>query len=430
MRFVVASDRGLEMLRELAPELKAAGHDLTVIAIGGDAESGELDYEQLLAGASDARPRLDLTDDDHHALRFTGGTTGLPKGILYDNRGMVNVINNHLLNWEITTDEVVCHFHPLSHAAGMLMWTWWMRGCKQVILPAFNFDPEGLLAEIERHRVTTFFIIPSALNRVLDSEALTKHDTSSLKYVIYGAAPIAPKRIQEAIDAFGPVLLQIYGLSEAPNAITSLLPEDHVFEGEPPDRLRSAGRRQFNVEVRVVDADGRECAPGEDGEVISRGPHTMRHYWRDEERTREKVIDGWVYSGDVGHFDEEGYLYIVDRKDDVVISGGFNIWPTEIESVIASHPAVGEVGVFGVEDDRWGEALNAVVVPRPGASTTEEDLKDLVAESLARYKIPKRILIRDQPLPKSGVGKVLRRRLREEVLAATTDSMSDDGADT
>jgi fatty-acyl-CoA synthase/long-chain acyl-CoA synthetase len=411
-RIVVASEPGLTRLRSVRPGL---GSELIVIAVG-EVGSDELAYEQVLDGASERRPGLDLVEGDLHALRFSGGTTGKPKGILMDHRCMVNVINNHLLNLEITSDEVVCHFHPLSHAAGKLMWTWWQRGCRQVILPAFGFRPEILLETIERERVTTMFMIPTALTRVLDSGALDRYDISSLRRIIYGGAPIAPHRIEQALGAFGPVLTQIYGLTESPNALTLLLPEDHRFSGEPPERLKSAGRPIYNVELRVVDRDGRSCAVGEVGEVISRGPHTMRGYWRDEARTRERMIDGWVYHGDMGRFDADGYLYIVDRKDDLVITGGFNVWPTEVEAVLGANPAVAEVAVFGVPDDTWGEALNAAVVLKRPGEAGEEDLRGYVRERLAGYKVPKRIFVTEDPLPKSGVGKILRRRVRERLV--------------
>jgi acyl-CoA synthetase (AMP-forming)/AMP-acid ligase II len=411
-RIVVASEPGLTRLRSLRPRL---GSELIVIAVG-EVGPDELAYEQVIEGGSKRRPGLNLVEDDLHALRFSGGTTGKPKGILMDHRCMVNVINNHLLNLEITPDEVVCHFHPLSHAAGKLMWTWWQRGCRQVILPAFGFRPEVLLETIERERVTTMFMIPTALTRVLDSGALDRYDISSLRRIIYGGAPIAPHRIEQALNAFGPVLTQIYGLTESPNALTLLLPEDHRFSGDPPERLKSAGRPIYNVEVRVVDGERRNCAVGEVGEVISRGPHTMRGYWRDEARTRERMIDGWVYHGDMGRFDADGYLYIVDRKDDLVITGGFNVWPTEVEAVLGAHPAVSEAAVFGVQDDTWGEALNAAVVLKRPGGTGEEDLRGYVRERLASYKVPKRIFITEDPLPKSGVGKILRRRVRERLV--------------
>jgi acyl-CoA synthetase (AMP-forming)/AMP-acid ligase II len=392
-KVVIASQGGLGALR------KACGmitRELIVIAVGPH-EGSELEYEALINDASATPPCVDLVEEDGYALRFTGGTTGMPKGILMDHRCMVNV-------------------HPLSHAAGKIMYTWWMRGARQVILPAFSFRAEELLATIQRERVTTMFMIPTALNVVLDSGLLNTYDTSSLRMIIYGGAPIPPRRIQDGLKAFGPVLIQIYGCSEAPNVLTTLLPEDHVFDPafEPPARLRSAGRVGYGVEVRVVDAEGVDLPTGQVGEVVSRGPHTMARYWKDEALTAERVRNGWVYTRDMGYFDEDGFLYIVDRKDDVVITGGFNVWPTEVESAICEHDGVAEAAVFGVPSDKWGEAIVAVVVPKSGIVLSPEAVETFLRDRLTAHKRPKRIIVRAQPIPKSPVHKPLRRILRDE----------------
>jgi len=409
---VIASEQGLPPLREA---VAAVGRPVTVIAVG-DAEQGEIEYEAMIAGSSRELPAVDLVEDDPYAVRFTGGTTGVPKGILMDHRCMTHVIDNMLLNWSIPEGEVVCHFHPLSHAAGKVMYTWWMRGARQVIMPAFNFRADELLATIERERVNSLFMIPTALNVLLDSPRLQEFDTSSLRMVIYGGAPIPVRRIEEGLEAFGPVFFQIYGCSEAPNVLTTLLPEDHVFEPgtEPPRRIHSAGRVGFGVEVRVVDGDGRDCEPGEVGEIISRGPHTMARYWKNDALTAERVKDGWVYTRDMGRFDEDGYLYVVDRKDDVIITGGFNVWPAEIEDVLCAFDGVAEAAVFGAPDDRWGEAVTAVVVPKQGAELDANRLSEHAGEALSAYKRPKRIILRAEPIPKSPVHKPLRRKLRDE----------------
>ena len=409
---VIASHSGLPTLRAALSDIE---HSVTVIALAQPG-AGEYGYEDLIAGSSPTSPGLDLVEHDGYALRFTGGTTGMPKGILMDHRCMTSVINNMLLNWNVPCDEVVCHFHPLSHAAGKIMYTWWMRGARQVILPAFNFQAEELLGAIERERVTTMFMIPTALNVLLDAPKLKSYDTSSLRMIIYGGAPIPAKRILEGVAAFGPVLVQIYGCSEAPNVLTTLLPEDHVFDanGPPPARLRSAGRVGYGVEVRVVDGQGVPLPSGEVGEITSRGPHTMARYWKDDALTAERVRDGWVHTRDMGYFDEDGYLYVVDRKDDVIISGGFNLWPAEIENVICMHGDVAEAAVFGLADEKWGEAVTAVVVPRDGKIVSEAGLRAFIADKLTRYKIPKRIIIRDEPIPKSPVHKPLRRKLRDQ----------------
>jgi acyl-CoA synthetase (AMP-forming)/AMP-acid ligase II len=409
---VIASEQGLPQLREA---VAAVGRPVTVIAIG-DAEPGEVSYEAMILAASSELPAVDLDEDDPYAVRFTGGTTGMPKGILMDHRCMTHVIDNMLLNWQIPEGEVVCHFHPLSHAAGKVMYTWWMRGARQVIMPAFNFQADELLATIERERVNSLFMIPTALNVLLDSPRLAEFDTSSLRMVIYGGAPIPVRRIEEGLEAFGPVFFQIYGCSESPNVLTTLLPEDHVFApgSKPPRRIGSAGRVGFGVEVRVVDADGNQCAPGEVGEIISRGPHNMARYWKNDALTAERVKDGWVYTRDMGSFDEDGYLYVVDRKDDVIITGGFNVWPAEIEDVLCAFDGVAEAGVFGAPDDKWGEAVTAVVVPKQGAELDPSALGEMARESLTPYKRPKRIILRHEPIPKSPVHKPLRRKLRDE----------------
>ena len=350
---------------------------MRVIAVEG-ASGDELDYADLIDGSPTTRPRVDLRDDDLYALRFTGGTSGLPKGVVMDHRCMTNVINNVLLNWEIGFDEVVCHFHPLSHAAGKIMYTWWMRGARQVILPAFKFEPRVLLETIERERVTSLFMIPTAINVLLDSGLVDQFDTSSLRRIIYGGAPMPARRITEALQAFGPVLTQIYGCSEAPNLLTSLSREDHVFDGAPPERLRSAGKRGYNVEVKVVDEHGADCASGVVGEIVSRGPHTMRAYWKDPELTARRMIDGWVYTGDLGRWDDEGYLYIVDRKDDVIITGGFNVWPAEVENALCAHPAVAEAAVFGADRRQVGRSRDR---PSSSSSRRQRDGDDPGASS-------------------------------------------------
>lgn len=400
--------KGLDTLR-LAVRAPGIAANPPVIIVIGEALRDEVDFEAAIAASPVSRPLVVLGDDDLYAVRFTGGTTGLPKGVMMDHRCMTNVINNVLLNWQVGDDEVVCHIHPLSHASGKIMYTWWMRGARQVIMPAFRFDAEEFLRTVERERITTVFMIPTAINMVLDCAALGRFDTTSLRRIIYGGAPMAESRIVEAVKAFGPVLYQIYGSSEAPNMLTCLSAEDHVFSGKPPARLRSAGRRAYNVDLRIVDESGTDCPPGEVGEIISRGPHTMRGYWRDPALTAERKVDGWVHTGDMGRFDEEGYIYIVDRKDDVIITGGFNVWPAEVENAICAHPDVAEAIVFGLPDDKWGEAVTAVVVARPARSLSADEVGRHLLSLLPRHKQPKRIDVRMEPLPKSSVGKLLRR---------------------
>jgi acyl-CoA synthetase (AMP-forming)/AMP-acid ligase II len=417
---VIVSTEALTLVREA---VKQVAQPVEVIVIGEKPQAGEHAYEDLLAAAASTRLAVDLTADDLYALRFTGGTTGRPKGVLMSQRMMSVVISNMLINWPIEHDDVVVHFHPLSHAAGMIMYPWHMRGARQVIMPAFNFKPEALLRTIERERATAMFMIPTVLNVVLDADLVGEFDVSSLRTIVYGGAPPPLKRIRQALASLGPVLVQLYGTSEAPNILTTLQREEHLFEGEePPRRLASAGRVGFGVEVRVVDEDGIPCQPGEVGEIVSRGDHTMVGYWKDPELTAERVVDGWVYTRDMGTFDEDGYLYIVDRKDDMIISGGFNIWPAEVEDVLYGHEAILEAAAFGVQDDKWGEVVVAAVCCRDEHAVSEDELQAYVRDHAARHKVPKRVWLRSSGIPKSPAGKPLRREVRDEFLRAYADA--------
>lgn len=415
-----AAGPGLGTAREA---IARSGQKTTLVAVPSvtddkaadvPALDGEIDYIEVWTRSGPYLPMPDVTDDDDYALRFTGGTSGRPKGVLMSQRTMTNVVNNVLLNLPVEDDEVVCHVHPVSHASGKIMYTWLMRGARQIFVPSFNFDPTAVFEIVEQSRVTTMFLVPSAINRLLDSGLAAERDCSSLRWLIYGGAPISATRVAEAVAAFGPVLVQIYGSSEAPNILTFLSRDDHVFEGDAPRHLRSAGRIGYNVELRVVDTAGVPCPVGQAGEIVSRGPHVMKEYWRDPELTAARLVDGWMHTGDIGQWGEDGYLYIVDRKDDVIISGGFNVWPAEVEHVIGELPGVSEAAVFGVPDPQWGDAVTAVVVPRPGATLSEQVVKDHLRASLPGHKRPKRVFIRDQPLVKSSAGKILRRAVRDE----------------
>jgi len=409
---IVASAECSETLETAVRNLPRSIHSVLIAdRVVGD----HVAYEDLVTAGSTSPPAVDVTADDLYALRFTGGTTGKPKGVLMSHRTMSTVISNMLLNWPVDGDDVLCHFHPLSHAAGMIMYPWHIRGAKQIIVPAFNFDPRSLLEMIQAERATTMFMVPTVLNILLDADILDEYDTSSLRTIIYGAAPPPLERIRQALAALGPVLIQLYGTSEAPNILTTLLKEEHVYEGdELPKRLRSAGRVGLGVEVKVVRDDGTECDVGEAGEVVSRGDHTMIGYWKNEELTNERVKNGWVYTRDIGAFDEEGYLYILDRKDDMIISGGFNIWPAEVEDAVYSHSDVQEAAAFGVPDDKWGEAVVVAIYLRLGADLSEEEVRQYLRGRLAPHKVPKAIWLCDEPIPKSPVGKPLRRKVREQ----------------
>jgi acyl-CoA synthetase (AMP-forming)/AMP-acid ligase II len=260
--------------------------------------------------------------------------------------------------------------------------------------------------------------VPTMLYVLMAYPDLKKYDLSSIKTIIYAASPMPVAKIKQALEIFGPVLKQGYGLTETSAGICCLTEEDHVIEGDPKKlkRLASAGRPVSECDVRVVNEKGEDVKPGEVGEVIERGDDTMLGYWKDPELTAETLRNGWMYTRDMATVDEDGYVYLVDRKGDMIISGGFNIYPSEVEGVLYRHPAVFETAVIGVPDDKWGEAVKAVVVLKEGMTASEEELINLCKQHLSRYKKPKSVEFVKE-LPKNPIGKILKRKLKEKYWA-------------
>jgi len=277
------------------------------------------------------------------------------------------------------------------------------------------FDPAAALDAIERERITVVPLVPTMLNLMLPEADARERDLSSLRAVMYGGSGIAPDRLAWAVRAFGDVFCQFFGLSETPMPLTALSPRDHEFDpdGPVPARLASAGRPNPFVQLRLRGDDGGEVATGEVGEIMVRGDTVMVGYWGKPEQTAETIDgEGWAATGDLGRFDEEGYLYIVDRKRDMIVSGGYNVYPAEIENAISVLTAVQEVAVVGVPDERWGETVKAVVVVRPGEELSEDEVVAACTERLAGYKKPRSVDFVAE-LPKTGSGKIMRRRLRD-----------------
>jgi long-chain acyl-CoA synthetase len=289
---------------------------------------------------------------------------------------------------------------------------YFIRGATNVLIP--EFKPAIVFETIEREGVTVLKLVPSMLYQLLDAPEKSRYDLSSLHSIIYGGSPIAVPRLKEAIQFFGRKLVQLYGQAEAPMCISTLSRLDHVVEGseDAVKRLSSAGKPCVNVEVRIVDENGKDRDTGEVGEVIVRGDHLMQGYWKLPEATADTLKKGWVYTGDMGYFDSAGFIFLVDRKRDVIISGGFNIYPKEIEDAIISHPQVKEVAVIGVPDEKWGEAVKALVVPIEGVEIKEEEIIDHCRHHLAGFKKPKSVEFL-KTLPRNPYGKVQKTVLRE-----------------
>jgi len=378
--------------------------------------SGELlDYEELLAKESDEWDDVDVEPDHLAWLFYTSGTTGQPKGAMLTHRNLVAMSMNFYADMcAIGPEDAILHAAPLSHGSGLYALPNVGKAAVNVILESKSFDPELVFKTIEEYRITNMFAAPTMVRMMIDHPACDKYDHSSMRCLNYGGAPMYVEDLKKAIKKLGPCLVQLFGQGETPMTITYLPIRDHIAEGTEHQmkRLASAGIQRTDVEVKIFDEDDNELPFGEQGEIVCRSDIVMKGYWRNPESTEKALAEGWLHTGDVGFMDENGYLFIMDRSKDMIISGGENIYPREIEEVLIKHPAVRECAVIGVPDPKWGEAIKAVVSLEPGSTVTEKELIEFCAGHIARYKRPKSIDIIDE-LPKSNYGKILKRELRD-----------------
>lgn len=368
-------------------------------------------YEDLLAEANEPPMTLDADPDQPLAIFFTSGTTGQPKGALVSHRNLIANGYNQIIADRSRGDDVNLIATPLYHMGAVFMAvTYMMLGCTQVVLPAFK--PDQWLAVAARRRVTVSLLIPTMINSVLNDAQASTIPLPSLRLIFYGGGPMPPAVLTRAMDRFGCGFTQGYGLTETLEA-TFLTAEDHRVQGDPAAerRLASAGREAVGADVRIVDDDGREVAMGTIGEIVVRSESVIQGYWRQASATAEAIKDGWFYTGDLGYFDEGRYLFVVDRKKDMIISGGVNIYSKEIEERLYQHPAVLEAAVIGLPDSHWGEAVTAVVVRRPDRQLSADEIVTHCRETLAGFKQPRRVEFVDA-LPKNPSGKILKRDLR------------------
>src|SRR3954469_14143157 len=364
-------------------------------------------YEALLAGAPPADLPDGVGEDDLAGLFYTGGTTGAAKGVMLTHRNLVANALHMQLAWPFSPETCWLVVAPLFHAAGSIavLSTVWNAG-RHVLLPAF--DPARVLDLVERERVTATLVVPSMLAAINEEQLARPRDVSSLRLVPFGGAPSATETLSRAHEAFpGARLLHLYGATETAPIATGVVGVEDLLD---TPRARSCGQPAVGVDVEIRLDDGGRAAVGEVGEVVVRGPNVMGAYWNKPEQTAAALRGGWYHTGDLGYMDDEAFVFLVDRAKDMIVTGGENVYSTEVEEVLYRHPAVAEAAVFGVPDERWGEAVHAVVVPR--CTVTEEELVTFCREAIAGYKVPKRIELRDEPLPKSGAGKVLKRDLR------------------
>ncbi|ALC13149.1 acyl-CoA synthetase [Sphingopyxis sp. 113P3] len=387
-----------------------------------DQLSGKLEHAPRIIGAEAARAMIDAatrTDfapsgpDDAVLQLYTSGTTGNPKGAVLTNTNLFALRKNSAnldmpyTQWE--DDEAVLVAMPCAHIGGTGLGIMALAaGLPGVVLAEFN--PDGVFDAVEHHGVTRFFIVPAALQMLLLHPRCASVDYSRLKYILYGAAPIPLDLLRQCIKMFGAQFIQAYGMTETTGTICMLPPEDHDPEGNK--RMRSAGKPLPGVEIKILGPDGGEVPTGEVGEVVTRSSNNMQGYWNLPDATAKTMTaDGWIHTGDAGYMDEDGYLYIHDRMKDMIISGGENVYPAEVESAIYGHPAVQEVAVIGIPDAKWGETVKAVVVPKPGMTIEEGDIIAWTRERIAAFKAPRSVDV-IEALPRNASGKILRKDLR------------------
>jgi fatty-acyl-CoA synthase len=412
----VLEDAGVETLvfdpqffGERAAELAARVPGLKNLLALGPGDVGD-DYIALASGFEPrplVAPRVDGTDIP--GLAYTGGTTGKPKGVMGSYRSGATMSHIMLTEWEWPREPRFLMCTPLSHAGAAFFIPVLLLGGSLVVVP--YFEPGLVLETIERERITATMLVPTMLYMLMDHPDFATRDLSSLETVYYGAAAMSPTRLAEAIDKLGPIFFQYYGQAEAPMTVCVLRKDEH--DVSRPERLATCGRPVPWVHVALLDDAGNEVRRGEPGEICVRGPLVMQGYWNKPQQTAEALAGGWLHTGDIAREDDEGYYTIVDRKKDMIVSGGFNVFPREVEDVISSHPSVAAVAVIGVPDDRWGEAVKAVVVPRPGAEIVADELIDLVKQAKGSVHAPKSVDVVES-IPLSPLGKPDKKALRAQ----------------
>jgi len=381
---------------------------------------GMLYYEDMISSSPAEEMVTEINDDDATMLLYTAGTTGFPKGVILSHNSFAIYVLENVSPADPELEERNILTVPLYHVAGIQAVMAAIYGGRTLVIER-QFEPKEWMELVEKEKADRAMIVPTMLKQLMDHPDFGKHDLSSLKVITYGAAPMPLEVIKRAVDLFpGISFINAFGQTETASTITILSPEDHNITGTEEEkekklkRLSSIGKPMSDVEMKIVGEEGNELPPGEVGEIVARGPRVMTGYWRDEEKT-EKTIDkeGWVHTGDMGYVDEDGYFFLAGRATDMIIRGGENISPEEVEAVLHSHPKIEEAAVIGIPDKEWGEQPMAVVVLKQGETTTPEEIMEYCRARMASFKRPREVVFANE-LPRNPMGKVLKRMLRQQ----------------
>jgi len=412
---VIVGERYLELIDSIRPEMPSVKNYISI----DSPHEGMVYYEDALAVASDDEVFTEIGDDDTTILMYTAGTTGFPKGVMLSHNSFSIYVLENVTPADPTVDESNILTVPLYHVAGIQAMMAAIYGGRMLVMER-QFEPVEWMELVQKEKIGRAMMVPTMLKQLLDHPDFEKYDLSSLQVITYGAAPMPLPVIKKAMEVFpGVSFINAFGQTETASTITTLSPEDHVITGTEEEkekklkRLTSIGRPMSDVEMKIIDEEGNELPVGEIGEIVARGPRVMSGYWKEEDKTA-KTIDkeGWVHTGDMGYVDEEGYFFLAGRNTDMIIRGGENISPEEVEGVLHQHPKIEEAAVIGVPDDDWGEVPICVVVLKEGEEATDDEIMEHCRQALASYKRPRSVIFTKE-LPRNPMGKVLKRVLRE-----------------
>ncbi len=412
---LLAGERYMDMVESISSELESVEH---LIAMD-ELREGWLSYSSMIEGTEeeDLWPLSD--DDDLSVLMFTAGTTGFPKGVMLSHNSFSSYILSNVSPADPEVEESNILTVPLYHIAGMQAMMSAIYGGRSLIIQR-QFEPSEWMRLVENERADRAMVVPTMLKMLMDHENFHKYDMSSLRVITYGAAPMPVEVIRRAIVEFpNAQFINAFGQTETAATITMLPPEDHVLDGTPDEverklkRLASIGKPLADVEVRIVDENGADVSDSETGEIVARGDRLMKGYWGQESATAETIREGWLFTGDLGYMDEDGYIFLAGRAKDFIKRGGEMISPEEVEQVLHSHPDIDEAAIIGVPDLDWGERVRALVVARPGCDVDESDVIEFCRQRMSSFKKPESVVVLSE-LPRNPMGKVLKRVLRED----------------